>query len=186
MINANANAPVPKRGAKTASLKRLRSKVRARIRWPRAPILTWALVLLTLLAITWVQSIPSRPPGLEAPTPTSDVRLRWSQGRERGQPPIALSATSTPSADTLGDPAQGSQLFRARCSACHLTTSTTARVGPGLKGLFQQERLSRTGWTTSEENVRKVIQEGSGSMPSFRRSLTNKQLDDLIAYLKTL
>lgn len=89
-------------------------------------------------------------------------------------------------ATTQGDPGEGKQIFRGRCSRCHLVTSTKERLGPGLKGLFQQEKMSGTGLAPTDDNVRKLIMKGSRSMPPFRGVLTEEQVDDLIAYLRTL
>lgn len=85
-----------------------------------------------------------------------------------------------------GDADQGMRVFRIRCSACHLATSRNTRVGPGLQGVFQRPQLSRTGWPTTDDNVRKLILEGYRAMPPFDGVLTDQELHDVIAYLKTL
>jgi len=85
-----------------------------------------------------------------------------------------------------GDAEKGKLIFKGRCSICHFTTTTAERVGPGLKDLFKQETLPRSGLPMSEENVRKVILEGSATMQPFRGVLKGEQLSDLLAYLKTL
>lgn len=84
------------------------------------------------------------------------------------------------------DPVAGKQIYKSKCAICHFDTSTAERVGPGMKGLFQAEKLARSGLAPSEENLRKLILEGSGTMQPFRGVLTRRQLDDLLAYLKTL
>lgn len=110
-----------------------------------------------------------------------------------GVPPPAFSedaaekvASASSATAAQGDPEAGKQIFRGRCSRCHFATSTKDRLGPGLKGVFQQETMTRTGLPAIDENVRKLILEGSRAMPPFREALTHDEIDNLIAFLKTL
>ncbi len=96
-------------------------------------------------------------------------------------------ASEAPKAEAnAGDAERGRLIFKGRCAICHFTTTTAERVGPGLKDLFKQEKLPRSGLPLSEENVRKVILEGSATMQPFRGVLKPDQVSDLLAYLKTL
>ena len=85
-----------------------------------------------------------------------------------------------------GDPVRGKQIYKTKCAICHFDTSSANRVGPGMKGLFKAEKMARSGLAPSEETVRKLILEGYGTMEGFRGVFTREQLNDLIAYLKTL
>jgi len=58
-------------------------------------------------------------------------------------------------------------------------------MGPGLKGLFQAEKMTN-GETPTEANVRAKIDEGGNGMPSYKDMLSEEEKNDLIAYLKTL
>ncbi|NLI80846.1 MAG: c-type cytochrome [Deltaproteobacteria bacterium] len=80
---------------------------------------------------------------------------------------------------------EGEHLFMQNCAACHLTDSTEARLGPGLKGLFQRNTLVSTGQPVTEEAVRRQIREPTKLMPPFP-SLTAEQMDALLAYLKSI
>lgn len=84
-----------------------------------------------------------------------------------------------------GDPKKGKLVFFAKCRLCHSETSAEG-TAPGFKGLFDHDVLPRSGLKATEENVRKVILEGYKSMQPFRDKLTDQELDDLIAYLRTL
>jgi len=84
-----------------------------------------------------------------------------------------------------GDAAKGKSVFEQRCVACHNADSTDKKMGPGLKGLFQRDKL-KTGKKVNEANVRARIEEGGGGMPPFKDILTDPEKTDLIAYLKTL
>jgi cytochrome c2 len=81
----------------------------------------------------------------------------------------------------------GAELFREKgCTQCHLTDSTRTKVGPGLEGLFDSEKLPVSGRQASEENVRKQLRDPYEDMPSFADRLTEKQEDRIISYLKAL
>ena len=81
--------------------------------------------------------------------------------------------------------AEGVVIFQKNCSACHLTDSTAAKIGPGLKGLFKQNKFPVSGTPVSEENFRNQLQKPIGRMPPFGH-LPAEQVEALIAYLKTL
>lgn len=76
----------------------------------------------------------------------------------------------------------GQTIFQSRCAKCH-TTTDVRRVGPGLGGLFERERLPN-GQPITEDNVRAWITQGGGEMPPQR--LLTEELDALIVYLKQL
>ena len=54
-----------------------------------------------------------------------------------------------------------------------------------MKGLFQREKLFDDR-PVNEANVRDLVLNGGGKMIPFKEKLDSKQVDDLIAYLKTL
>jgi len=82
---------------------------------------------------------------------------------------------------------EGSELFRNRgCAHCHFTDSKETKVGPGLAGLFQLDKLPMSGREVTEENVRKQLVDPYKNMPSFADRLTEQQIDQIISYLKSL
>ena len=83
-----------------------------------------------------------------------------------------------------GDPEKGKEVFQ-QCGVCHNSDSTEKKMGPGLKGLFQNEKLAN-GKKPTEANVREKIDEGGNGMPQYKDMLSDQEKDDLIAYLKTL
>ncbi|MDP6822703.1 MAG: c-type cytochrome [Dehalococcoidia bacterium] len=87
---------------------------------------------------------------------------------------------------------RGESIYNSNCNACHSTGSDT-RVGPGHAGVFQRA-AGRTG-LSAEEYLRQSIIDPSAFvvdgfapvMPAtFGSSLTDREIDDLIAYLRTL
>ena len=74
------------------------------------------------------------------------------------------------------------------CSVCHLPILENSKnaaeegsaIGPLLKGLFRGER------PRPEEAVRTFIMRGTPKMPGFQYGLEQREIDSIIAYLKTL
>ena len=84
-------------------------------------------------------------------------------------------AGSHPDADVQ----QGKALFQQKCAGCHNKQpgDTNPFGPPNLHGIFQHKVLTPV-------QARHTIRYGEGSMPPFR-SLSDSQLDHLLAYLKT-
>jgi len=79
---------------------------------------------------------------------------------------------------------RGENLFRQRCSLCHLPRKlkfgSPAVIGPDLTGLFKEAGPDKM------KLLKGSILKGSPNMPGFQYGLEPKEVDDLIAYLKTL
>lgn len=78
----------------------------------------------------------------------------------------------------------GEGLFLQRCSLCHLPRKlkfgSPAVIGPSLSGQFK-------GATPDQMKVlRNFILKGGPEMPGFQYGLDPKEVDELVAYLKTL
>ena len=94
--------------------------------------------------------------------------------------------TKTPAAaETTGPAAEGAQVFSQNCSVCHHTDSNAIKVGPGLKGIFKQDKFPVSGLAVSDENFRKQLKTPFGKMPPFGQ-LSDEQVNALLNYLKTL
>ena len=97
---------------------------------------------------------------------------------------FSLTCSLAMGADKKGDPEKGKEVFQ-QCGVCHNSDSTEKKMGPGLKGLFQNEKMNN-GKKPTEANVREMILKDGGKMTGFEEQLKGKDLDNLIAYLKTL
>lgn len=96
----------------------------------------------------------------------------------------ARSATKT--TDVLkADSSEGKVVFTEKCEPCHFDLSSEKKIGPGLAGLMKREKF-QNGLPADESHLRRLIDRGGKDMPPFRGSLTEKQIRDLIAYVKTL
>ena len=81
---------------------------------------------------------------------------------------------------------RGVGLFNGQgCADCHYADRVDRKIGPGLKGLFESDALPVSKWKANEENVRKQIKTPFRAMPAYP-DLTEDQLGDLVAFLKTL
>lgn len=81
--------------------------------------------------------------------------------------------------------ARGEIWFYQRCAICHMDRihkdMTYKQVlGPHLTGLLKDAPASR------EAAVREVIKTGTMRMPGFEYGLDAREIDDVIAYIKTL
>jgi mono/diheme cytochrome c family protein len=77
-------------------------------------------------------------------------------------------------------PENGAQLYRSHCAHCHTRLPGQASPAPDLAGYFNRHPQP------SMPQVKEVIREGKGAMPPFDQQLSSNDVDDLIAYLKTL
>ena len=84
-----------------------------------------------------------------------------------------------------GDAAKGNAVFGEQCASCHSATGAEKKLAPGLKGIFKAAKLN-SGKKATEQNVRAQVDDGGNGMPSYKDLLTDREKDDLIAYLKTL
>jgi len=78
------------------------------------------------------------------------------------------------------DALTGRTLWLQKCAYCHdgVGSPTYRTMGPWLGA----ETITKLG----EDNVRSFISKGDVRMPAFRYNLDPKQVDDLIAFLKTV
>ena len=90
--------------------------------------------------------------------------------------PVALMAE--------GDADAGKEVFE-QCGVCHHADKADKKLGPGLKGLYQKEKMEN-GNPPTDENVLKVIHEGGNGMPAYEELLSKEEIQNLMAYLKTL
>jgi mono/diheme cytochrome c family protein len=95
------------------------------------------------------------------------------------------AAATPPSTEKLSDEARrGEGLFLQRCSLCHLPRKlkfgSPPVIGPSLSGQFKEAGPDQL------KILRGFILKGGPDMPGFQYGLDPKEVDDLIAYLKTL
>jgi len=82
--------------------------------------------------------------------------------------------------------AAGRRIYDSHCDRCHDPYSTHGRKGPGLKGVFKQPYLSVSGLPANDERVVDIIRLGRKEMPGYSQTLSQQDIDELLAYLHTL
>ncbi len=99
-------------------------------------------------------------------------------------------------ADSKVGPERGKDLFeRQGCSTCH-TVDGTPKIGPTWKGLFGKMEMMSDGkpYKVDENYLResmmdptaKVVQGFAPAMPTYKGKLSDKDIDGLIDYIKSL
>ena len=82
-------------------------------------------------------------------------------------------------------PLRGEEIYYYKCWICH--NQYTIKAGTGalpLKNLFKRGRIVSTGQPATNETVAEKIKNGSDRMPSYRYVLNDKDLEDLLSYLR--
>lgn len=90
---------------------------------------------------------------------------------------------SKPSSEWTPQEARGAEVFQAKCARCHYPTTTSSLHGPGLQALTKLKSMP-SGAPPTDERLTDVILHGRGMMPAT--PLSDDQLQDLLAYLRTL
>ena len=100
-------------------------------------------------------------------------------------PAQSKPAAALPAAEKLNEQeTRGEGLFLQRCSLCHLPRKlkfgSPPVIGPSLSGQFKDAAPDQL------KVLRGFILKGGPDMPGFQYGLEPKEVDDLVAYLKTL
>ena len=119
-------------------------------------------------------------------TPVSAQEGQSSAGQTTSRLPIRHPSGTTLTEQQL----RGAAVFFQRCSLCHLAKTSgaggskyccVASLGPDLSGRFKDVTPDQ------EQAFRATILNGGPTyMPSWKYGLTSDEIDDIIAYLKTL
>ena len=84
-----------------------------------------------------------------------------------------------------GNTTKGKALFKENCEICHYAANTAKKIGPGLKGIYKRGKFA-DGKKVDDASMQEWVLKGGVDMPSFEGTLTEEQVRDLIAYLRTL
>ena len=90
---------------------------------------------------------------------------------------------SKPASQWTPQEARGAALYRVHCARCHYPTSTRGLNGPGLQAITKVKAMP-SGAPPTDERLTNVILHGRNMMPAT--SLTDEELQDMLAYLHTL
>ncbi len=90
---------------------------------------------------------------------------------------------SKPSSEWTPQEARGAAVYQVHCARCHRPNDTHPLNGPGLQAITKVSAMP-SGAPPTDERLTAVILRGRGMMPAT--SLNDDQLQDLLAYIKTL
>lgn len=95
---------------------------------------------------------------------------------------VAHAQQGSPNATLSAAEVRGKKAFLQRCSICHLPPlyepPEVQPYGPLLDGYLRSPQF--------EARARKAIAEGTPRMPGFQYTLKPSEIDDVIAYMKTM
>lgn len=77
--------------------------------------------------------------------------------------------------------AAGQETFNKNCLACHALVAGQAGFGPNLNGELKKPHGKKT-----PAEVKMIIKEGKNKMPAWSAKLSESEIDNVIAYLKTV
>jgi mono/diheme cytochrome c family protein len=80
----------------------------------------------------------------------------------------------------------GRRLYDQYCDRCHEPYSSRDKKGRSLQGVFKKKFLSESGMPANDERVGEMIVTGRNMMPAFGQTMSQQQVQDLLAYLHTL
>jgi mono/diheme cytochrome c family protein len=75
----------------------------------------------------------------------------------------------------------GHDVYVHMCFQCHSTNEGEVRLGPSLFGEMKKPQPKK-----SATEIRTILKNGKGKMPSFQEKLTQQDVDNLLAYIHTL
>jgi mono/diheme cytochrome c family protein len=82
--------------------------------------------------------------------------------------------------------AAGRRLYDQYCDRCHEPYSSRDKKARSLQGVFNKQFLSESGMPANDERVGEIIVTGRNMMPAFGQTLSQAQVQELLAYLHTL
>jgi mono/diheme cytochrome c family protein len=80
----------------------------------------------------------------------------------------------------------GRRVYDDYCQRCHEPYSSRSKKGPAMKDAFRRPFLPSSGLPANDQQVSDIIRYGRSTMPAYGPTLTQTQIDDLLAYLHTL
>ena len=86
------------------------------------------------------------------------------------------------------DSAAGAKTYAVKCASCHAKDGTG---NPAMAKVFKVDLdkfsvVSDSATAKSDADLIKVTSEGAGKMPAYKGKLTDGEIADVVAYLRTL
>ena len=97
----------------------------------------------------------------------------------RSTPPPKPLAQLTPQEQA------GHAAYLTNCAQCHYDREGGALHGPSLLGVYKKPYLP-SGAPANDDRITNTILHGRGNMPALGGAVSDAQITDILAYLKTL
>ena len=94
---------------------------------------------------------------------------------------IAVSSSSAPAQAAASDET-ASGTYKANCAICHADDGSGTPLGIRLHA---KDLRSKEVQAKSSEELAQMIRAGKDNMPAFGSRLDNKEIDDLVEYVRT-
>jgi cytochrome c6 len=107
----------------------------------------------------------------------SNLALRRAAFPRTGMAAAALLLAAGPA--LAADPARGATLYATHCAVCHGANGTP--VMPGAPNFRRLESLMRP-----DQTLMTTIKNGKGAMPGYFGILQDREILDVVAFLRTL
>jgi cytochrome c6 len=97
---------------------------------------------------------------------------------------LILGATLTSFAGSAFSADQKTQdLYKSKCQGCHGADGKATAIGKKLGAKdFQDPDVAKM----SEDELEKITTDGKNKMPAYKGKITDKQIDDLVKYIKQI
>ena len=158
-------------------------------RWPQYPGrgLSWFIAGTLVLFVSTLAAVEIFAKESEAAEETAVTETTTETGGTTTEGTTTGEAQPAPPPSAEGDPAAGKAVFAAQgCGGCHTFSAagTTASVGPDLDEGLQGKDAAFVHESIVDPNKEIASGYGAGIMPQdFGQKLSQKQLDDLVAFL---
>src|SRR5229473_6015053 len=96
---------------------------------------------------------------------------------------LTLFVVSIVEANPGPDSAASSATFRTKCAMCHGQDGGGSEVG---KSMNVPDLRSSVVQKLPDAQLAQIISDGKGGMPSFKNSLSEEQIRDLVAHIRSL
>ncbi|MFH1311949.1 MAG: cytochrome c [Candidatus Eisenbacteria bacterium] len=147
---------------------------------PALGMIVFVLALVVFLTSAGYDFVREAGAKVRAGDATDTTQLAAQTGEK-----VAEEQPADTKGDTQGNVEGGRVLFEGKCSFCHFADSEESSLGPGLKSILTKAKLPSSGKPATASNILEQLKAPVGTMPAFT-TLTNQELGDLLAFMRTL
>jgi cytochrome c6 len=109
--------------------------------------------------------------------------MKTKTGQRSRVLPLLCTILFLASAGTPLSAEDAAGLYKSKCAACHGADGTGTPTG---KKLGTHDFASPDVQKMSDDDLAKAIADGKGKMPGYKKSLSDQQVKDLVAYVRSL